>query len=255
MKHFDLAQAFIERCERARNPEEMEAAFRSAVEALGFRLYAVCSHVDPLRRPPRAVVMHNYPLAWAREFSERRLHYVDPVFRWIDRTPHSFHWDASDFQAFLTPQQKQIMQQAAEFGVAHGFTLPLHAPPSRSAFRASCSVIPDSRRLDPGSYHTVRLLARYLYQAVSQDEFWRPSSFGAPQLSARQRQCLELAAQGKDEWTIGRLLNLAECTVHKHIGNAKRKLGVATRTQAVVEALATRQISFGDVVKRASGEH
>src|SRR5690606_40940921 len=72
------------------------------------------------------------------------------------------------------------------------------------------------------------------------------------QLSARQRQCLELAAQGKDEWTIGRLLNLAECTVHKHIGNAKRKLGVATRTQAVVEALATRQISFGDVVDRKS---
>jgi DNA-binding CsgD family transcriptional regulator len=69
-------------------------------------------------------------------------------------------------------------------------------------------------------------------------------------LSRRERQCLELAAQGKSDWVSSRILGLSERTVHNHVENAKRRLQVATRMQAVMHALAGQQISLGDVVRR-----
>jgi len=69
------------------------------------------------------------------------------------------------------------------------------------------------------------------------------------QLSERERQCLELAAQGKDDWAIGSLLCISERTAHNHIERAKRRLGVCTRVQVIVHALSEGQIAFGDVIK------
>jgi DNA-binding CsgD family transcriptional regulator len=68
-------------------------------------------------------------------------------------------------------------------------------------------------------------------------------------LSERERQCLELAAQGKDDWSIGSLLCISERTAHNHIERAKRRLGVCTRVQVIVHALNDGQIAFGDVIK------
>ena len=70
-----------------------------------------------------------------------------------------------------------------------------------------------------------------------------------PLLSARERQCLEIAAYGKSDWAISQLLNISEHTVHKHIEAAKRRLGVATRVQAIIWAAQRREISVGEVAR------
>ncbi len=55
-------------------------------------------------------------------------------------------------------------------------------------------------------------------------------------LTRRERECLGWAAQGKSDWAISQILGLATRTVHMHIENAKKKLGVNSRAKAVVEA-------------------
>jgi DNA-binding CsgD family transcriptional regulator len=70
----------------------------------------------------------------------------------------------------------------------------------------------------------------------------------ALRLSSRERQCLELAALGKSDWAISQLLDISEHTVHKHIEAAKRRLGVATRVQAIVWAAQRREISLADIL-------
>lgn len=52
-------------------------------------------------------------------------------------------------------------------------------------------------------------------------------------LTQRESQCLKLVAMGKTDSEIGQLLDISPRTVRFHIGNAKSKLGVATRIQAV----------------------
>ena len=116
--------------------------------------------------------------------------------------------------------------------------------------RASCTVIPDCGSIDPQNYVAVELLARYLYFFATRAHApWLAAN--RIELTPRERQCLTLVAQGKSDWTIGRVLSLGESTVHYHIERLKRRLRVATRTQAVVQAVMTGEISFGDVFRRA----
>ena len=199
-------------------------------------------------------MLQTYPEEWARCFSELRFYEFDPVFMRAEQSRVPFHWDDPDFLAELTPAQHEILAEAARLDLAHGYTIPMHSLGAAGPVRASCSVVPDSASIDAGSYFLVRLMGAYLYIAASREAEARDPVTAAGTLSRRERQCLELAAQGKSDWVVGRLLNISERTVHNHIESAKRRLGVATRVQAIVHALASRQVSFGDVIRVQGAE-
>lgn len=254
MNHFDIAQSFIERCATSQCAADLAAAFQQAMDVMGFRYFACCSHVDPVRSPRRAVMLHNYPEAWVRAFSAMELYDIDPVFNHANRVTLPFFWDSPAFRAGLTPPQLQILAEAGHFGIANGYTVPIHAPYSPGAFRASCSVVPDSKSIDARAYSAVQLMSIYLYDAALRDLSAKDTEPPQPELSRRERQCLELAAQGKSDWVVGKILGISERTVHNHIESAKRRLGVATRVQAIVHALASRQIAFGDLLKPEAAE-
>ena len=57
-------------------------------------------------------------------------------------------------------------------------------------------------------------------------------------LTARQVECLSWVRAGKSSTDIGAILGLSARTVDEHIASACDRLGVRTRTQAVVEAVA-----------------
>lgn len=56
-------------------------------------------------------------------------------------------------------------------------------------------------------------------------------------LTRREAQCLEGLARGLDNSGISRELNIALPTVALHLINARKKLGAATREQAVARAV------------------
>lgn len=112
MDPLDLTQSFVERCERSAPASKLAAAFQSALEHMGFRYFACCSHVNPRDPPRRAVVLHNYPRAWASSFADRNLHECDPVFLRAERELLPFFWDAPNFRATLTPPQRRILQDS-----------------------------------------------------------------------------------------------------------------------------------------------
>lgn len=58
-----------------------------------------------------------------------------------------------------------------------------------------------------------------------------------PQLTAREREVLDLIAAGKSNREIAKALILAEKTVKTHVSNVLMKLGVADRTQAALWAV------------------
>ena len=243
----DVVLSFIECCEAGAPMEVLAQGFRAATEHLGFRFFACCSHVDPLCPPAQAVMVHNYPVAWARAHSEEKLFLVDPVLQRAERDRMPFFWDSTFSRYSITPLQRKLLAAASDYGVAHGYTVPIHLSWVAGSLRASCSVVPDGASLDKWNYKAVELMATYLFVAATRKS--AAPHTPSVKLSHRERQCLTLVAEGKDDWAIGRLLRLSEATVHEYIERAKRRLGVATRTQAVVRALATGQISFGDVVR------
>ena len=55
--------------------------------------------------------------------------------------------------------------------------------------------------------------------------------------TARETEILKWIADGKSDWQIGQILNISDKTVNFHVENMKRKCGVATRIQVVVQAV------------------
>ena len=68
----------------------------------------------------------------------------------------------------------------------------------------------------------------------------RLASIGAAidvrRLTPREREIIGWVALGKPDWQIGRILMISPKTVNYHVETAKRKLGAATRGQAVAIA-------------------
>jgi DNA-binding CsgD family transcriptional regulator len=253
VNQLEQAHSFVELCRGGLPAGELAALFQRALAGFGFRFFSCCSHVDLLRPPRGAVVLHNYPAEWVRAFGELDFYYIDPVSHYANRSLTPFFWDADEFLAELTAPQLEIMEEARRFGIEHGYTVPIHAPRSLGAFRASCSVVPDSGAVAPESYLAVQLMSCYMYSVLSREAEAKPGN--APRgLTRRERQCLELAAQGKSDWVAGRILGISERTVHNHIEHAKRRLGVATRVQAIVHALVSRQMVFADVIRSTADE-
>ncbi len=56
-------------------------------------------------------------------------------------------------------------------------------------------------------------------------------------LTARESECLRWVGEGKTDMEVGKILDISPRTVRFHIGNAKAKLGVATRIQAVAKRI------------------
>jgi DNA-binding CsgD family transcriptional regulator len=247
VKPFEIAEAFIEQHARGASLPQLKKAFESALLELGIRHFACCSHVDPLNPRHAGLVFQTYPGDWVRYFSESGRYRIDPVFRYADERMVPFSWDDPAFRAGLTPLQLGILTEAEGRGLGHGYTVPIHPPGGQMA---SCSVVPDSGVIDRGAYQAVFMMACFMFDAMLRGVVRERCSGTRPlQFSERERQCLELAAQGKDDWSIGSLLRISERTAHNHIERAKRRLGVCTRVQVIVQALSDGQISFGDVIK------
>jgi DNA-binding CsgD family transcriptional regulator len=75
---------------------------------------------------------------------------------------------------------------------------------------------------------------------VARSAVW-PKQVG---LREREVETLTWAARGKTFWEIGEILGLSKRTVEFHLENARRKLGVATRTQALIKAAAGHLIQL-----------
>ncbi len=58
-----------------------------------------------------------------------------------------------------------------------------------------------------------------------------------PKLSRRERDCIGFIAEGKSDWEISVILGVSHTTIISHVQNAKRKLNVTTRAQAVARCL------------------
>ena len=74
-----------------------------------------------------------------------------------------------------------------------------------------------------------------LYRLARGSDAERPAPPAS--LTAREREVLHWLAAGKTDRDIGAILGISPRTVHKHLQRIYEKLGVETRTAAVVRAL------------------
>lgn len=238
----DVAEQVFEFTEFA-GQEDSISDLNDRLEAIlqGFNIdNFILLHAFSSRRVPRADFVSGHSNAgWRARYMEAGLARDDDVMRAGLKTTAPITWSGFQEETVVTSGQKRIFNEAGEFGIRDGAVFPLHE------LDGSLSMVSmfasDALAVDAKSLAALHMLAIYYSIAVRRirgDLKPKIKKAQRPLLTDRQRECLQWVRAGKSDWEIAQILGLSQHTVVEHLEQARKRLGVRTRTQAVIEAIA-----------------
>jgi DNA-binding CsgD family transcriptional regulator len=121
-------------------------------------------------------------------------------------------------------------------GWQEGFAVPIHGP---GGYLGLVSFAGGSATLSVADRALLLALAHAAHQRGK--ALYGAKIDAAINLSRRELQAMRWVSRGKTDAQIGAILKLSATTVHYYVEQAKRKLGVRSRSQAVSE-LALREL-------------
>ncbi|MFZ1181541.1 MAG: LuxR C-terminal-related transcriptional regulator [Herbaspirillum sp.] len=200
-------------------------------------LYAIRVPLSATRKQHYAV--HTFPDSWWEMCKKHYGQNIDPIAEHCKQYITPVAWLSDDHSQFidqLTPEGIRVIQQTGRVGVTGGIAVPLRD----SGINWGSVMIGLKQKWHievlkndiPFALH----FAIYLHQAfcrIGHDCKENP----APNLTAREVECLSWAAEGKTSREISQLLGISERTVVFHLQNASGKLGVFTRQQAIAHSI------------------
>lgn len=230
------AFAFVEQIAEITDADRIARQFRSLVGGMGFDRVMVTELKDPTIKPQK---MDSWSDEWRHRYREMGFFYRDPVvFDTLHRT-EPFTWEEA-CERHPTPSGKRVFEEAAEFGMRHGYVIPIHGA---RRYRGLVTVAGEHVALDARSRAAIHLMAIYCHDRLTQ---LRPAEGAAirSRLTPREKECLHWAAVGKTDDEIASILTISATTAHWHIENAKRKFDVGTRVQAVMAAFRAGELNI-----------
>jgi LuxR family quorum-sensing system transcriptional regulator CciR len=237
----ETVEQFSRTARVAEDRDQLREALGRTVRALGFDHFA-------LQGEGARLLLADLPANWIFRPDPER----DVVFAAAAHSLSPFLWSDIPRLIALGPADARAVEAAPP-----GFAVPLHGSPFSTglapaglaqarSFAGCCSfLMRKGAALPVPSFAAAHYVASLAFEAAARVDRAQPQ---LPRLTPRQRDCMVLAAQGKSDWEIGKLLGISESTVHKHIEDAKRRFGVSTRIQLVVRGLAEARLSFSDIL-------
>jgi len=234
-----IFQRFIDRLSESVDVVALREAMTDAAAALDLRCFAYLSTPHRLRGEAR--VVSTYPPAWTEHYLQNRYERLDPVVIRARCHPEPFEWGPGAGQGGLSGRQRELFDEAAEFGIRRGFTIPIHDGRGQIAAVtfATDGRHPAFRRSIEKHAPVLQLMAMY-FHAQARRAFGGDRIVDGVALTPREFECLQWACQGKSAWEIGCILGISRRTAGFHLDNAKAKLGVRSICQAVARLSAAK---------------
>ena len=238
-----LLQSFKSKLQQAPNFSGALTCLAAVVDKLGFSTVDYGYIRAPIRPDGKLRAMHyyvqnpppNFSSAWDWGSA------LDPMYVAglagsvpIDVTKLE---ESSGGDSFFRPAWAYLKSE----GLTQAILVPMHLPGGSyatvAAYRRSRLSNDEWQRFYDRSYDQMFLIAHHFHNALERLSLLPEDSEPDICLTARERQCLELVAQGKTTDQVAELIGRSSVTVRFHLGNAFRKLGATNRVGAIAEAL------------------
>ena len=224
-----------------RQGKPLHQAVQQIVSSFGFTsfIYGLTTGAH-LTNEERFYCWTTAPPAWVAEYDQKSYIEIDPRVHhgWTEVTP--FIWDREI--ACGNKKIELFLDRAASYGIGSGVNVFL-----RDARRARVMIGLNSPERELTPEKTMRITERLgdfmLFGTIFHAIFVRAfleKGLAAPQqrsaLSAREIQCLHLAARGQTSGDIAFKLGITERTANFHFSNILTKLGAMNRPEAIAKA-------------------
>jgi LuxR family transcriptional activator of conjugal transfer of Ti plasmids len=215
----------------------VEKLLQQTLNSYGFHTFSYLAF-RPCTDAVNAIALGTYPSAWVQRYCDNRYYQCDPIVARSVVTTLPFNWSIHEARGTLTKRQRRFFGEADEYGIRHGFTIPIHDRRNKAATLTLATA--DGRwqfdaRVERFQ-HELHLIALYLHARI-QRSLLSGEEGECPTLTEREIACIQWVAWGKSATDIAEILRIRPRTVVFHVENAKRKFGVATLHQAVVKAV------------------
>lgn len=214
----------------------LESDLARRLAEFGVRHFVHVQALDASRRPSGALMAGPSNREWRELYFEKKWSRYDDLMKSGLSRLAPTTWRGFEKEKPLGDGQRTIMSHAHEFGFVDGYFLPVHM---LDGSVACVSLFSETALPEEGPVaHAIHLLSLYYSFAVRRALAPSPPPpAAAVSITPRQRECLQWVRAGKTDWEIGQIIGISEHTVIEHLDQARRRLGVRTRTQAVIEAV------------------
>jgi LuxR family quorum sensing-dependent transcriptional regulator len=230
VKFADEARDFVDRSSQ-REARATVDDFRATIKRLGFAGSACGAWAGIGRQRKVRFFFLDWPQEWIDIYNSHGFVEHDFMPMEARRRISGFWWSEVVPQLKLTEVQKRLYQAGIEFGWRDVFAVPVHGPGSVQGLVTLGMRV--SRAFSAGDAALVEMMARTVWECCRASEDFGTFAPDRVQLSPRERECLQWAAAGKSDTDIAALVGIKVSTAHFHIEQAKKRLGVTTRVEAV----------------------
>ncbi len=220
----------------ARTPQEVGALLLAALTPFGLRHYAIGGMPTPADPNPTSFMFHNWPDEWQRMYFERNFAAIDPVPRaaMASAVPLTIGELRAGKAGFMPGPEADAYFAAGEALVGgKGLIVPIHGP---HGYHGIAVLVGHSEAFSPEDRARLQVLAIHAHGRML-DLFGGAPAADGPLLSPRETEVLRQARAGMADDEIAGALGISTRTVRFHFENARTKLGVKTRAEALVTAV------------------
>jgi DNA-binding CsgD family transcriptional regulator len=227
--------------EHAETPEDLRAEMEKFSREMGFAKFCYALTINAPTLKAQQYIISGFPLQWVERYLARGYFKVDPVVQHAERSTLPMIW--SDYM-FIDGKSAEFWEDARAFGLQAGLTFAVHEQPGVTGiFSLAGDKAPDLQgQALAAVIGRAQMFASLLHHAVARIALPRLLPEHNAPLTARERECLKWAADGKTAWEIGQILSIAERTAVFHVNNVVKKLGAANKTQAIVRAVTLKLV-------------
>jgi len=190
---------------------------------------------------PEFYIITTYPTEWRDRYNDKKYISIDPTVGHCITNITPLIWDHIEPVRKESPVIDCFMSEAADFGLRHGISFPMHCSHNGTAM---LSFATKSKNVGSGA-HIMRFMAEgrlfsdYVHEAVLRIVArQKAETTPSVSLTRREKECLLWTAEGKTSLQSSEIMGITERTVIYHLINASRKLKVQNRQQAVARAVA-----------------
>ena len=232
-----IVQQVRERLHEADSIASVQDALEGSFGALGFTQLSYVALRPPhgLARPK---ILSTYPKDWIDRYVDQNYANADAVFPAASAHLFPLRWDELYSDGHTTRKQRHVFDEAGDFGLKNGFTVPIHGPSGGLAALSLSGTLPrkEFEQIWRHYYDDLTLVAVHTHHAMlrnsDSDESYEPIH-----LTDREQECLLWTSRGKTSWEIGQILKISENTILFHLNRCMRKLRVFSKHHAVVKAI------------------
>jgi DNA-binding CsgD family transcriptional regulator len=214
-------------------------------------VYAALRPGKPLNKP---FVRGTLSPAIGKRWVTDRLYLSDPIVARALSSPKPFCWGAEYLGSRqLADDVRAFYEGIRDDGAGSLYVIPMRCDPSRGLGLGLLGS--DMRRDQFDAFlaeKAIVLTMAVLYADQRMVTLSRAENAPGASLAPRETQCLELLTSGLKNEVIAQHMGITVHTVQLHLASAKKKLGAATREQALAKALTFRLIRSSEPVHIAS---